>query len=232
MTVKKYLILLILPAALGCSTQEPDSLGLQESEISIKKGETYQITVNSKSKVNFATDNDFHADVDDNGKVSTNYAGKSTIKVSNAELSREIPVIVEPNFTLFKDPVLDFTLTKEEIIKLVGEPVENAPNIIRYAADLNGTSMFYQFMNNGSFISAVIIKNEFLNDLDRHISERYKYENYSNLIHYYRNSLKIDDVSVCVAVSPVDANTTIVVYSKYPEDRKQKIREEELKGNN
>lgn len=229
--MKKLLSIFAFSLLLGCNTQEPDSLGLEQSEISIKKGETYQIVVNSKSKVNFTSENDFHAAVDDVGKVTTNYAGETIIKVSNDEMSKEIKVIVEPNFTLFRDPVTDFTLKREAIAKFLKVVDSGYPNPIRNYPGDPIMAELYGFYNTEFLSAAVImIKREYEEKVYRHIKERYKFELYYTKqdAKYFQNALKDEDATVSLDITTMaDSSSIVLTYTPYSKERMDKIKREE-----
>lgn len=174
--MKKILLLaMVVSAAFGCSKEDPDTIVLSPSEISLNKGRTHQIDVTSKSQVTYTSENDFHAQVTENGLVTANFVGETMIRVANAEDSKLLKVSIEPKNTLYPDPVLEYKKTKNEIRTQYGTPLAETNQVIAYDNySANAPGLLFVFDTNGMCTSVtILVKNTLVNQLADFIQERY-----------------------------------------------------------
>jgi hypothetical protein len=217
----------------GCSSSDPAKFEVSENEVTIKRGQTYQIIVSGAEDVNFTSENDFHAEVDQTGKIKSNFAGKTIVKASTVDASKDIKVTVEPDYTLFKDPIVDFNKTREDIIKELGEPLEDHDKILHYYQSEEVPLILYQFdaQNMLSVVGAFISTTQSEN-LNKHLNERYKFERSQaqNGSTSFRNTLNVDDATMSVVRMPFGDSLISVIYEHYNEERRRQIKELEASG--
>ncbi len=173
---RQLVIPLILVIGLsGCSKSEPDTIVLSPSEVSLKKGETHQIQVNSKSALTYEIENDFHGEVTPDGKVTAGYVGETTIQVRNAEDSKPLKIIVEPRSKLYPDPVLEYRKSKSEIRAKYGTPAAEADEAMGYNNySSNAPGILFLFDKNGRCNGiTVLVKTSLVNQVAEFISERF-----------------------------------------------------------
>lgn len=159
----------------GCSRSEPDTIVLSPSEVSLKKGDTHQIQVNSKSTLTYEIENDFHGKVTADGKVTAGYVGETTILVRNAEDSKPLKIIVEPRNKLYPDPVLEYGKSKNDIRAKYGTPADEVNAALaynNYSANAPGILFLFDTSGRCSGIT-VLIKTSLVNQVAEFISERF-----------------------------------------------------------
>lgn len=198
---KTFLCSMVALATLGCSKEGPDTIVLNPSEISSKKGETHQINVTSESDLTYSTENNFHAEVDENGLVTANYVGETMILVANAEDNKPLKVIVEPRSQLYPDPVLEYKKTKNEIRTQYGTPLAETNQVIAYDNySANAPGLLFVFDTNGICTGiTILVKNAFLNQLADFVQERYHRISREEL--YFSDTYNPDNAKSIVHIS-------------------------------
>lgn len=217
--MKKSLLIALISATtfFGCSKSDPDTIVLNPSEVTLKKGSTHQISVTSKSTLTYETENDFHAEVTTEGKVTAGYVGETNIVVKNAEDSKMLKVTVEPSLTLYKNPELDFTMTKTQIIQKLGNPNLTNGQTIGYetGSQVNPLVMYLFDESNKLKSSAVAISTTYTSQLGDHLRERYVAVDSKDYTLLLLNGNTLSKTTLAVGASLANISTWLVMYMPY-----------------
>lgn len=107
-----------LAASCGSDEEKEEDFAISSSEETIKVGNTSKLT--ATSRCSWSSDNEFVAEIDDDGNVKTNHVGETVIKAVSAKDARnsvECKVIVEGLYNTYKEPVLEFGISRSELLE-------------------------------------------------------------------------------------------------------------------
>lgn len=174
--MKKFLPKMLLCAIVSflfvaCSDDD-DKIKISKQSISMFAKEEYQLTVNTNDEVVWSSEDEFIATIPDNdGKVIANHVGKTYIKADDAMCE----VIVKAKHDLYEDPITQWGLTRDEVIKLLGTPKSTSDKIISY--DTNNAKaplIAYLFDDEGKLYAACpYVKTIYTETLLDFLIERY-----------------------------------------------------------
>lgn len=212
--MKRLLSLTIISATtfFGCSKSDPDAIVLDPSEISLNRGETHQILVNSKSALTYEVENDFHAEVSGDGKVTAGYVGETNILVRNAEDSKPLKIIVNPRNKLYPDPVLEYGRSKSEIRSKYGAPATETESAIGYNNySANAPILLFLFDDNGACNTIVVlVRSSLLNQMVEFVQERFIRISSTEL--YFADSFDPDKAKSIINVRAYNADYYGIFY--------------------
>lgn len=211
---KSLLFISLLALSTSCSKSDPDTLVLSTSELSLQRGQSYQISVPSRSALSYETANEFHAVVSADGLVKAGYVGETDITVRNAEDKKELKVAVLPNHTLYEEPLNDFPLTKSQIIAKLGKPdYENGETIGYYSTSrINPIKMYLFDANQTLKSSAAAVSTTFSAELGKHLVERYLPVASRDYTLMFIDALTLNKAKKVVGASLSDSQTWLVIY--------------------
>ncbi|MDO3694627.1 hypothetical protein QVZ41_07185 [Wenyingzhuangia sp. chi5] len=220
--MKKNAFLLFSIILLACSKQENINTGITVATTSksLYKGDQFQIKAISDLDILFESEDEFHATVTDNGLVTAGYVGNTTILISNEIYNIQHSIKVNPRYTLYPDPLLDFKLTKEEFITLLGAPNEYSENFIKYnnySDASNFISYTFNKENKLEYVRVLVNKNNYEDLVLDFLNERYvlqgtvAYEELGSGT-LYCNNFKKSTATLSVFVYNFDATNYAVLY--------------------
>lgn len=115
--MRKVLFLLPVLAFLflyGCSSDDDNAkLSLNKSTVTLNYKTTEQLK--ASGKVEWTSENDFVASVNENGVIEGKHVGKTFIVASNGTEEVKCAVEVAPKYNTYSEPILDFGITKAEL---------------------------------------------------------------------------------------------------------------------
>ena len=205
----------------SCSKDDDETpLTISQSSLSMVHGDTITITANQKST--FSSSDPFVATVSDNGKIEAKHVGQTIVTATSGGQSKECTVTVNPSYNLYKEPILDFNLTKNDIKAQETRPLEEDRDTALIYTDKKTYLMRYSFDPQTSKLKSVTYgipnisyaQSSVLTDF---LIERYQPIDYKANEYYFINSDKVDDASMIVSMTlsashlQVDA---LVVYMK------------------
>lgn len=174
--MKKGLLLFAISATIliGCEKTPNKQLEVSPDSIELSARSGWeQITTNVDDAI-FSSDDEFYASVDNNGKVSANKAGETTIRVSSSCGSASIPVKVIPIYYYYPD--LDGLVGKglSEITALMGSNYTSDGTQINYVKPNGYVDGMAFTMENGKCTLIVLAISNILKDvIIDHLDERY-----------------------------------------------------------
>ena len=199
-----FAVLCFAAVLTGCSKDDAIS-SLKDKEINLYPEQVYNI--DTRGAV-FSTENDFIADVDENGKVTAKHVGTTIIKGNDAEL--KVNVLSKTN--LFPIPILDFGKSLEDIRNKAGKPYyqnEKALYYDNYARTVE--SCTYMFKN--GLLNAVIveIKDLYATLCVDFIKEYYNPKGHYQGVYYFIDAWKADKSTITVSAS-VEKGKFLVIF--------------------
>ena len=220
--MKKITFLLLSIILFSCSKNENinTDITVVTTSKSLYKGDKIQIKAISDLDISFESENEFHAAVTENGLVTAGFVGNTSIFISNDRNNVEFSITVNPRYTLYPDPLLNFKLTKEEFINILGSPNNVSDNAIKYT-DYSDVSDYISYIFNEedklAYVRVLVNKNNYEDLVLRFLDERYAlqgtvaYEGLGNGTLYY-NDFEKSTATLSVFVYNFDAENFAVLY--------------------
>lgn len=177
----------------SCSSDDDgeESLSINKSQLEMYADNEALLTATTSAQ--WSSDNDFVAEVDQEGKVTANHVGETTITASNGNKRAYCKVSVVPQYTLYADPVLDFGCSMSDVKSKEKRTLAGSgTNYIGYKGDNdNVTGIIYNF-NNGKLNGVIVmIKHNYNSAMaDRMVNflrERYAIAGYDDDVYYFVN---------------------------------------------
>ena len=196
-----------LATIISCSKDaEVKPLDIPKS-VTIEVDEDHNLNVNKE----WTSSNEFVAKVDGSGKITGNHVGECTIQCSEGSCR----VTVTPNYTLYREPLCDTSLTKEYVMSLYGEPrsiSENGKTVTYETGQSSAPYIMYTFVNDKLDGAAVVVSKSYESSLKKHLSNRYVYVQYDEGFYQYANAYKWEDVTLVVMYSSLNSSYYLVMY--------------------
>lgn len=193
----------------GCSGDNEDDItafSVTPKEISLTGREASARLTASASNVQWTSENEWVARVNNAGEVTSRHIGKTKIKAISGGHVIECKCTVSPRFETYEEPWLAFGKSKEEIIRKMGSPNYQIPNrdetSIVYGEKNDYQITSYTFENNK--LSRVIV---LLKSTDLRVMQipDFLYERYVLILELttgtetaFTNSYRLKDSSVMV----------------------------------
>ena len=205
----------------SCSKDDDETpLTISQTSLTMVRGDTLTITTNQKST--FSSEKPFVATVSADGKIEAKHVGQTVVTATSGGQTKECSVTVNPSYNLYKEPILDFNLTKNDIKSQETRPLEEDRDTVLVYTDKKTYLMHYSFDAQTSKLKSVsygmpnisYAQSSVLTDF---LTERYQAIDVKNNVSYFINSDNVDDASMIVSMTlsvnrlQVDA---LVVYLK------------------
>lgn len=207
----KYLSLMLLCAAMSlsftsCSDDEDDTQHLSQNELSLIAGQSAKLIYNGDCT--WVSDEPLIAEVDNNGNVTANRVGETTIWANNESCK----VKVSPKYNTYMEPCIDWGASESEVTNFMNgyENLGKNGNTLGFGDLENEIVYMYIFENNSLSTSAIganfISKGEEITDflLERYVVIDVDESSYTA----YMASI---DKKIAVAVSLIASNGLMMV---------------------
>jgi hypothetical protein len=220
--MKKNAFLLLSMMLFACSKNENINTDITVATTSktLYKGDSFQIKAISDLDISFESENEFYASVTENGLVTAGYVGNTNILISNDNNNILHSIKVAPRDSLYPDPIVNFELTKIDIIQQLGIPNEENENSIKYN-NYSKASDFIRYNFNEedklAYIRVLVNKKNYEDLVLRFLNERYAlqgtvaYEGLGSGPLYYNNFEK-STATLSVFVYNFDTENYAVLY--------------------
>ncbi len=200
------MILCLVAFSTLSSCSKDDELDIPKN-ITIKVGENYNLSVNQE----WASTKEFVATVDGSGKITGSHVGECDIQCNKGKCH----VNVNPNYTLYREPICEEGITKEYVMSLYGEPynVSNDGNTIMYETGQDSAPYVMYMFENGLYKdAAVVVSKSYESSLKKHLNNRYVYIQYDDGFYQYANAYKWEEVTKIVMYRSYNSSYYIVMY--------------------
>ena len=138
------LAMIVSIALSSCSKDDDETpLTISQTTLTMAHGDTLTITANQKST--FTTADPFVATVTSDGKIEAKHVGQTIVTVTAGGQTKECAVTVKPTINLYKEPILDFDLTKDAIKAQETRPLEIESDTALVYSDKKTYLMHYSF---------------------------------------------------------------------------------------
>lgn len=147
------------------------------TEICCCVGDQTQITTKNQ-KVSFSSGNDYFASVDESGLVTANKVGQTNIIVESGLEDNEIPITINPRYTYFEEPFIEFGSTPDKVAGLYGECTSSFGGEYTYLNyGPNKATLVFAFENDALACVRVTLSSKDAGnntiDIDSYMTERY-----------------------------------------------------------
>ncbi len=190
----------------ACTKDKEADEGLDiPKNITIEVGEDYNLNVNQE----WTSTKDFVALVDGSGKISGSHVGECDILCNKGKCH----VTVNPNYTLYREPLCENGLTKDYVLSMYGTPYsDNEGTIIYETGQESAPYVMYMFENGTLKDAAVVVKKTYESSLKKHLNNRYVYIQYDDGFYQYTNAYTWEEVTKIVMYRSYNSSYYIVMY--------------------
>ena len=205
----------------SCSKdEEKEELALSQLSVTMVHGDTVTVSANQKAK--FSSSDPFVATVSDNGKITAKHVGQTVVTATADGQTKECSVTVKPISNLYKEPILDFNLTKNDVKAKETRPLEDESDTELIYTDKKTYLMHYTFDSQTSKLKGVTFgmpnisyaQSSVLTDF---LTERYQPIDYKDKEFYFINSDDPNKASMIISMTLSVNNlqiSAVVVYLK------------------
>lgn len=202
-------LLLCLAASVmmvSCTKDTETDEGLDiPKNITIDVGEDYNLNVNQE----WTSTKEFVAKVDGSGKISGNHVGECDIQCNKGKCH----VTVNPNYTLYREPLCEKGLTKDYVMSMYGTPYsDNEGTVIYETGQDSAPYVMYMFENGMLKDAAVVVKKTYESNLKKHLNNRYVYIQYDDGFYQYANAYTWEEVTKVVMYASYNSSYYLVMY--------------------
>ena len=208
--MKKIFLLLSLSMLLfGCKKDDNPGISFSASTLSLYAGETHQL-FQSSSDVNVTSNSDFVASVSPRGLVTANHIGVTEIRSGGSVCN----VTVEPHYTLYPDPRLDWGASKAAIKSKLGTPYSETSTSLLYQH--TGTFVTgYMFTSDKLSGIGVTVSTSYTSELALALKERYaiiQNSSSGSIAAMYANANTIEKATTIIGAQLQNVNFWTVLY--------------------
>ena len=194
----------------GCSKDENNQNSLNiPSNVSVK----VDSSVNLGSVQSWVSSNTFVAEVTNEGVITGKHVGNCTVNCSGASCS----VTVTANNTLYTEPIMDWGISRSELISRKGQPDRESGNTLFYETGNSAAPYEMYIVKNGVLeSSAMMVMSSYTSCMTNHITDRYYPVYYDDDYHYFANAYTLSDASIVVVAGLSDnAQYWLVMYMEH-----------------
>lgn len=223
--MKKYLLVMLTIISVGvalvsCSSSDDndDVFSISQSEISFTGNNNVIKLTSSAQGVSWESENPYVASVSNDGSVKSVHVGETYIVAHSGGKVKKCKVVVRPKYSLFMEPITEFGISKDEVIKRCGTPFSESTNDLIYSNQTNDNAIYYKFENDKLVSCMVILKATIeIPNISEFLIERYEIvPKVFNGKFSFINALTLKDASMVVLLVPSPSNGVIsVTYIPY-----------------
>ena len=175
-TINALLLIIIIAGFTGCKKDLP-VLTLKTTEAVLSCHSTYKIVVDGTTteKINYLSQQPLIASIDENGLITANKVGKTTISVSfEGRLNENFTVNVISMFNTFDEPITAFGMTKAQVKAQEKRTLKlETTDGLLYNPNMLEKWVLYGFTNEKLVFSYVILSGTLSSQLGSYLDERY-----------------------------------------------------------
>ena len=173
---------------------------LEETSTTLHYGETYQINAECENPITYSSENEYHATVSEEGLVTANFVGATTITLASEFDTKTFEVTVAPVSDLYPEPEIEFSESRDSIIARFGEPDAEVEGAIAYGNYSANSTMLMVMFDEEELVQyyAVVFAAEYSDELDTFLSERYLFAQEEDGIKIYINALDVNETTMLV----------------------------------
>lgn len=173
---------------------------LEETSATLHYGETYQINAECESPITYSSEDEYYASVSEEGLVTANFVGATTINLESEFDAQTFEVTIEPVSNLYPEPEIEIGESKESIIERFGEPFAETEETIGYQDYSDNTTMLMVLFDENDLVEnyALILDVELEEELETFLSERYPFVQEMEGMKIYVNALNPEEASLII----------------------------------
>lgn len=224
--MKKFLVLLmVIPLVFACSSDDKEGLSLSEDSVELYSGDTYQIDAMSGGNISYVSEDEFVGSVSATGLITANKVGETRIGVSDASSNAIFNLTTIPKYSTYPEPILDFGMSRSDLIKKLGQPDVSTDTGIAYTSTSNKYSaVMYGFENGKLSMVSVMVNISYHSELSSFLLERYTVVDVDggSYIAAFINSNKINNYSMLIALNMYNTKLLSVLYMPSKQNKNNK----------
>ena len=187
---------------------------LETTEATLHSGETFQIVAECEYPITYTSENEYYATVSEDGLVTANFVGNTTITLESESDSQTFEVTIEPVSDLYPEPEIEIGESKDAIIERFGDPSEEEEEIILYYGYAESSFLLMVAFDEEDLVQyyAVVMEFDYVEELETFLSERYMFVNEQDGVKVYINALDVNDATLIVGSQVVEESFVMAVY--------------------
>ena len=173
---KNHFIAMVCMVALCACTKE---VKFNPENATLYAGDSIQVTVeNAGATPKLVSENTFVASVSETGWLKARHVGETTVRcdynTNTAENIARCNVTVQPKYTYYTEPIIDWTTTKDQLIEKLGEPSIDQEEMLIFG-DVSKDDFVYMYVLSDDYIvqSYIVHKTLTLAKAKEFLNERY-----------------------------------------------------------
>lgn len=160
----------------GCQKNDPNAITVNQREITLHYGDEWQIEAKSASQITYTSKNEYHAGVSEEGLVTARFVGSTEIELSNGYATENVRIVIAPEHNLFPDPIVDFGISRNEVIARMGRTPDASSDALVGYKDyfLSVPEILFSFDENDCLkATGLMVSSLFTKECTAHLAERY-----------------------------------------------------------
>lgn len=193
---------------------------LEETSVVLHSGDTCQIQAECEFPITYSSENEYYATVSEEGLVTANFVGATTINLEAEGDSKTFEVTIEPVSNLYPEPEIEIGMSKDSIIGIFGEPVVEEDGILGFTDYSENVTMLMVMIDEEDLVTdyAVILETSFEEELDTFLGERYLFVQEQEGMKIYINALSLEETSMLIGSQNVEGEFLMAIYTSYSEE--------------
>lgn len=193
---------------------------LEETSVVLHSGDTCQIQAVCEFPITYSSENEYYATVSEEGMVTANFVGATTINLEAEGDSKTFEVTIEPVSNLYPEPEIEIGVPKDSIIAQFGEPVADEDGVMGFSDYSENATMLMVMYDEDGIVTdyAVILDTSFEEELDTFLGERYMFVQEQEGMKIYINALSLEETSMLIGSQNYEGEFLMVVYTNYSEE--------------
>lgn len=197
----------------------PTHFSVTPDNVTLYAGQEKQLS--ASGAIQWSSDNEFVATVDEQGKVTAHHIGTANIFASDGNAMGQCAVTVQPQYNCWATPLFNWGASMNQIRAAESHPLETvADRYLVYSYTEGSTQAYVQYVFDDGGLEGinVLADDSEFNNVAYFLLERYCYAQENGGRYYFINSTSLDTTTMLVVLSSLTNNgstVTVVTYCPY-----------------
>lgn len=188
----------------ACQKDDDGKEGVETLDVKIKVGESFKLDGSD-----FTTDenlNAFVASISNLGEIKGLHDGETSCTVKSKDKTYKLNIAVSANTTLYVDMKIYMGVSRTDIEKIYGKPVQGDSLLAMYKPIAKELLNSFTYENDTVVTGTVALKSGLVSSLNNHLADRYKFLKTSEGVKIYIDALSEADAKTMVGMSLKSSN--------------------------
>ena len=216
--MKKFIVFVMaISVFMFSSCNKPKLITLAQTSKTMHYGETYVIHAECENPISYSSNDEYHAKVTSSGKITAQYVGNTTIRLTSEDDTKTFSVVVEPEYNTYPEPRIKFGDTKSSVISKLGEPDYIDADGIGYTNYSSKAPILAILFDDNEKVESygILVKTAFSSELASFLGERYVYVGETDDFLAFTNGLTAEKKTMFIGLELYNVNYWMVAYAPY-----------------